>query len=157
MKSNEIDIRLISLSEDRNQTHMYRWEMLRYTGATIDVELSTAFRVNRRRKTVSLLIGAHYTTLRTQILRHLLDYVIEAEFEVSDFNGVVDQQSGELLISTDMLSLMLSVGIGALRGMLALRTEGTFLSHFPLPVYDLDELIDNVVASGQNIAVPASA
>lgn len=39
---------------------------------------------------------------------------------------------------------MLSVSVGALRGMLALRTANTFLANFPLPLLDLTEIMDHM-------------
>ena len=38
----------------------------------------------------------------------------------------------------------LSVSVGALRGMLALRTANTFLANFPLPLLDLTEIMDHM-------------
>lgn len=155
MKQEELDIRLVSLRESKENTKLHRWEFMRYEGGTVDVELSTGFRINRRHHTVTLILGAHYTTLRSQIVRRLLDYVVEAEFEVSDLESVIEEESGEVLLTTDMLAMMLSVGVGAMRGMIALRTANTFLVHYPLPVYNVGMLIDNIVAAGENTMADA--
>lgn len=149
MKQEELDVRLVSLRESKEKTKLYRWEFMRYEGGIVDVGLSTGFRINRRHHTVTLILGAHYTTLRSQIVRRLLDYVVEAEFEVSDLGVVMDDEGGEVFLTTDMLGMMLSVGVGAMRGMIALRTSNTFLMHYPLPVYNIGTLVDNIVAAGE--------
>ena len=39
------------------------------------------------------------------------------------------------------MTLMYSAAIGALRGMLALRVENTFLKDYPLPLINISELV----------------
>ncbi len=148
MKHDEIDIRLLELREDKQHTRLYRWELVRYDGAPVDVELSTDFKANTGKGTVTVRLGAHYTTMRTQMRRRLLDYVMEAEYGVTDADGLIDVADNEVLVTTDFLRLMLSIALGAMRGMIALRTEGTFLSKYPLPIYNLGTLLDNIVNSG---------
>lgn len=157
MKQEELDIRLVELRENKQLTQMHRWEFVRYEGTPVDVEISTGFRKSRSKKLVVLELGAHYTTVRGQIRRRMLDYVIDAEFEINDMNGVIESDREELVLTTDVLRLMLSIAIGALRGMIALRTSGTFLVHYPLPVYDLDKLVENIVAAGAEVAYNPAA
>lgn len=130
---------------------MHRWEILRYTGSTVDVELSTDFHLDQKRRTVTLQLGVHYSALRTQMIRRLLDYVIDVEFEVSSLDGVVHSEDNEVLITEDMLRLILGLGIGAIRGMVALRTADTFLIQYPLPIYDMNTLIANIVGIGTDV------
>ncbi|MBD5254582.1 MAG: hypothetical protein HDS53_00680 [Barnesiella sp.] len=148
----QMDMRLINLHEVASQTRMYRWEFLRYDGSDVDVELSTRLNRDPKRGTIRLRLGAHYTTYRSQIRRRLLDYVIDAEYEIHDVRGVIEASPTELVITPGLMRLMLSISIGALRGMIALRTNHTFLKHFPLPVYDLDELISTIDAAGYELA-----
>lgn len=148
----QLDMRLIDLHEVKSKTRMYRWEFLRYDGSDVDVEIST--RVNRdpRRGTILLRLGAHYTTLRGMIRRRLLDYVIDAEYEINDVRGVIESSTTEFVFTPELMRLMLSISIGAMRGMIALRTQNTFLQHYPLPVYNLDELIAHIDAAGHELA-----
>lgn len=152
MRQEELDIRLVELRENKQLTQMHRWEFMRYSGTAVDVELSTNFRKDGPKRLVVLELGAHYSTMRGQIRRRLLDYVVDAEFEINDIDGVIDADREELVLTTDLLRLMLSIAIGAIRGMIALRTSGTFLVHYPLPVYNLDEMVDNIVAAGAEVA-----
>ena len=121
-----VDIRLLELRESKTDSILHRWEVFRYNGSPVDVELSTDVTYERATHTVTLHLGVHYTTLRSQIRRRLLDYAIEAEF-------------------------LLSIGHGAMRGMISLRTAGTFLVHYPLPIYNMDKLIHNIEMAGEPI------
>lgn len=145
-----VDIRLLELRESKPDSVLHRWEVVRYNGSPVDVELSTDVTYERATHTVTLHLGVHYTTLRSQIRRRLLDYAIEARFQlISD--GALEIDDDEVVISTELLRLMLSIGIGALRGMISLRTAGTFLVHYPLPIYNMDRLIHNIVMAGDPI------
>jgi hypothetical protein len=145
-----VDIRLLELRESKPDSVLHRWEVVRYNGSPVDVELSTDVTYERTTHTVTLHLGVHYTTLRSQIRRRLLDYAIEARFQlISD--GALEIDDDEVVISTELLRLMLSIGIGALRGMISLRTAGTFLVHYPLPIYNMDRLIHNIVMAGDPI------
>lgn len=145
-----VDIRLLELRESKSDSVLHRWEVVRYNGSPVDVELSTDVTYERATHTVALHFGVHYTTLRSQIRRRLLDYAIEARFQlISD--GALEIDDDEVVISTELLRLMLSIGIGALRGMISLRTAGTFLVHYPLPIYNMDRLIHNIVMAGDPI------
>ena len=145
-----VDIRLLELREAKSDSVLHRWEVVRYNGSPVDVELSNDVTYERATHTVTLHLGVHYTTLRSQIRRRLLDYAIEARFQlISD--GALEIDDDEVVISTELLRLMLSIGIGALRGMISLRTAGTFLVHYPLPIYNMDRLIQNIVMAGDPI------
>lgn len=147
----QIDLRLIELREVKPLTRLHRWEFMHFRGNKADVELSTHFDKDTSRNTVTLQLGAHYTVLRSQIRRRLLDYVIEAEFMISRADGLIVVSDHEMMITPDLLRLMLNISIGAIRGMIALRTAGTALARFPLPVYNLDRLIANIEDAGVTV------
>ena len=50
-----------------------------------------------------------------------------------------------------LLGLLLSVSVGALRGMVARCTSGTFLEKYPLPVFDISELLKNIRGAGHDV------
>lgn len=151
MADKDLNIRLVSIKEDAESTRMYLWEVLRYEGGSVDVELSTEFGRNPERGTVTLEIVARYTTLRGQIVRRLLDYGAVGEFDVKYDDAAGEDGEGDVVLTTDAIRLMLSITLGALRGMVAVKAANTFLSRYPLPIYDMDELLDNMIAAGENI------
>ncbi len=130
--------------------------MMRYDGAPVEVNLTTSFNKIAASGIVTLRLGVHYTTMRSQIVRKLLDYVIEADFEISGQDFDAEMSDEDMIVPADLLALMLGISIGAARGMIALRTQRTFLRHYPLPVYNLDTLIDNILVAGQEVTATAA-
>lgn len=152
MADKELNLRLVSIKEDAESTRMYLWEVLRYEGSSVDVELSTEFGRNPERGTVTLEIVARYTALRGQIVRRLLDYGAIGEFEVKYDDGSDMDPNDEVVLTSDAVRLMLSITLGALRGMVAVKASNTFLSRYPLPIYDMNELLDNVMSAGDTLS-----
>lgn len=153
----QMDMRLIDLHEVPSMTRFFKWEFVRYDGSDVDVEISARLNRDARRSTITLRLGARYTTFRNQIRRRLMDYFIDAEYEINDVRGIVEESATELVVTPELLRVMLSISIGALRGMIALRTQNTFLRHYPLPVYDMDELIAHIDAAGFELAYNPNA
>lgn len=153
----ELDLRLIELRENKRLTRIHRWEFMRFNGSEVDVELSTDFNRDMAHRTITLRLGAHYSALRNQLRRRLLDYVIDVEFEIMRPDGLIVVEEDEITLTPNLLHLMFSIAMGALRGMIALRTANTFLAHFPLPVYNLYELIDHITAAGEEMAYNPAA
>ena len=138
----EFDIKVKSVKEMRKLSEVYRWElMLAPTGAPIDLCISFDFITVPHSSELKVQIGAHYTCLRGQIVRKLLDYVIEVTFDIEELGIEADIADGEALIDAEVLALMLGVSVGALRGMVALRTEGSVLEKYPVPVISIRELM----------------
>lgn len=147
----ELDIRLTGLTPVKELTRLYRWEVMRHHGDDVDVALSTDFEKDSSASTVTLRITARYTALRGQIRRRLLDYSVDATFKINRLDGLIDVADDELLVSLPLLRLMLGIAIGAIRGMIAVYVSGTILEKFPLPLYNLETLVENIVAAGQSI------
>ena len=147
MKATELDIKLLRIEED--STHFYRWELMRYEATPVDVSLTSDFSYRAGRRLVSLRLTARYTTFRNQMNRRLLDYVVNSEFELLGPDAEVSVE--ELVVDTELVRLMLGVALGAMRGMISLRTANTFLSHFPLPIYNINELMEPIMKTAVEI------
>lgn len=153
----ELDIQLIGISELKRSCAVHHWKLMRYEGGKVNVGLSTRFDMSRESAIATVVVGVHYTTLRSQVVRKLMDYTIKARFEVSELSGMVDIEYGDILIPPGLLHLMLSVSIGALRGMVALRTANTFLANFPLPLMDLSEVMAHMDMGIGQVLTPLQA
>lgn len=144
----ELDIKIKRVREMRKLSKVNRWELMLYSAGTpIDLDISADFITVPGTPELRVRLGAHYTCLRAQIVRKMLDYVIEVSFDINEIGGRADITDGEMLIDPEVLSLMLSVGVGALRGMVALRTEGSVLEKHPVPVMRIRDLITRVSGS----------
>lgn len=150
VKDLQIDIRLTKVREVTQLTHLYRWEMLRLAsaGSQIKVGLKAKVDLLPEKGAIKLLLTAYYTRVRGMVRRPLLDFAVETEFEVDDFmRHFADAVSGERMMDLppSVLTMMLSVGIGALRGMIAQRTKGTPLESTPLPLINISSLVSCLI------------
>lgn len=137
-----MDITISRISENSKLTTIHRWEIARYKGSKIETKLTAAFDMHGDK--INLRLGATYWAIRGIIARPLLRYVIDVEFNVDDADHQVMVTENAVYIPPELLGVMLSLGIGALRGMLALRTANTFLANYPLPVMSTAELLQNL-------------
>lgn len=147
MKGTELDIRLLRIREDKTRTHFYHWEMMRYSATPVDVNLTSGYSYMAGQHVVRLTLSARYTTMRDMMTHRLMDYTVAADFEL--LGSCAEADTEEIIVSADIVKMMLGIAIGAMRGMIALRTAHTFLSNYPLPIYNLDELIEPVIKQAQ--------
>lgn len=138
-------LRVAHIDELPSLSAFHRWSILRAKDEPVGVSLSTRYIIDPNHDNIlKLRLVARYHTLRSQIIRPLIDYAIEVSFEVEDLASMASEKDGELLLATGLLSLTLSVGIGALRGMIALGVRNTFLARYPLPVFSIAELLNKI-------------
>ncbi|MDE6489735.1 MAG: hypothetical protein K2L49_01080, partial [Muribaculaceae bacterium] len=95
---------------------------------------------------ITLSIGTRYTTVRNMISRLLIDYNIELTFATSGddnelYTGTIGRSPS---LPPQLATVMLSVGIGSLRGMMASRTAGSMLARYPLPIINVSELVSRI-------------
>lgn len=131
---------------------LHRWELLRFAQAREEAMACVRVKARVTSDTEQGLLILHlstaYTWDRGMLRRRLLDYEIEVRFEVDDFEGHFGRgpRHPEIVdMPPSVLRLMLSVGIGTLRGMLALYTRGTPLQRRPLPLIDVSLLLSRLI------------
>lgn len=146
------DFTIRRVRELRPKSEVHRWELMLYDGAPVELTLSASF--SKTHDGIALEMGAHYTAMRGQILRPLLDYTIEATFATDGAGDVAVVDGDELAVDPKALAMMLSVGVGALRGMAALRTEGSVLERYPVPVVHIADIIRRLEAAQAGADVP---
>lgn len=143
--SDQFSLRVARIDELPSVSRVHRWSILRFKGEPVGVTISTDYRLDPAAPNIlRLRLTAHYHTVRSQIIRPLLDYGIEIVYEVGDLEHLVSEGDNELLLATGLASLTLSVGIGALRGMIALGVRNTFLAHYPLPVFRVSDIVNSI-------------
>ena len=75
--------------------------------------------------------------------QEILEYHAMVAFNVDNLSSFIEINKKQLKVNPDFVPVLLNTAIGALRGMLALKTTSTVLSDHPLPLMDLGELLKN--------------
>lgn len=135
------------------ETRFFHWNILRHAEEPVEVTLGTSYTVSKSSPGIlTLRLVACYHSLRNLIIRPLLKYAMEVEFEIDNLDEIVDINERSIIIPPDILHLTLGVGIGALRGMLALECRHSSLTHYPLPIMNIGDIISRL-APGADVSI----
>lgn len=144
MKRHEVNIRLSELQEIEQLSSISRRNIRHYDGSPVRVSLNVRIEPDEREKTVTMVVGVSYLTVHRLMQERLLQYTVGAVFEFDNCDGHVSVGGDSCMLNTHTAVMMLGVTIGSLRGMLALRTAGTFLKRYPLPIINISELVSRL-------------
>ena len=78
---------------------------------------------------------------RSPIRTRVLSCSVISTFEIPDLRNVLAVQGEEAILSGKVMSTMLNIAVGSLRGVIAVRTADTALRFRPLPIIDLKALM----------------
>lgn len=135
--------------EVTERTRFHRWEMIRYSGGEVNVELSARF-VRTEPDQLTIELEARYTSVRNLLRRELLAFTSATTFAIHGLDAVSDFSDNELLIPEHLAASLMGIALGGLRGMIALRTADTFLANFPLPIVNLRSLVSNMLTGDRH-------
>lgn len=73
----------------------------------------------------------------------LLEYKVSFTFTVENIDQLIKIKEAGFQTNVDFIPELLRVSVGALRGMLAIKTIGTILADDLLPIIDINQLLNN--------------
>lgn len=76
-----------------------------------------------KRDYFKLITGVRYIRHRNFIGQELLFYRIAVVYKIEKLGDFVKLENSQVTVDTRLLALLLSISIGSMRGMLALRTQ----------------------------------
>ena len=152
MKQGEVNIRLIGINEVAGMSSFSRRAIRHYNGTPVDVSLSVRAEPDLKDSMISLIVSVIYISTHNYLSEQMLRYTVKADFEIDRLDEHVSQFGADATISTRLMTLMLSVTIGSLRGMLALRTASTALRNYPLPIFNVSEIVSRLHYKTENPA-----
>ncbi len=152
----EFDIRISEIKELTSENKFHRWEILRYNGYPIKVSMSASVLPDINRNILALTMGVRYVSSRDYSEKELLRYNILVDFEIDNLEKQIQITEKAVKIPSHLLTLIISVGVGTLRGMLAQRTAGTVFDKYPLPLMNISEIVSAIMYSerSRNPAYP---
>ncbi len=83
-----------------------------------------------------LIFGVRYTLNENTLLESIYKFV----FSIVDLEQFIQFNDDNLITVDQIMPHLLSVAVGTTRGILVVKTAGTKLSQFPLPMIDVNEL-----------------
>ena len=91
-----------------------------------------------KRDYFKLITGVRY------IGQELLFYRIAVVYKIEKLGDFVKLENSQVTVDTRLLALLLSISIGSMRGMLALRTQNTVFKNYPLPLINVSEILTSM-------------
>ena len=91
-----------------------------------------------KRDYFKLITGVRY------IRQELLFYRIAVVYKIEKLGDFVKLENSQVTVDTRLLALLLSISIGSMRGMLALRTQNTVFKNYPLPLINVSEILTSM-------------
>ncbi len=138
MKQTDVSISLKSVREIRGASVVNRRAALR---AAVQVDMAVRVVPDIERSTVSLLVTASYIYAGPLRRERLMTCSALAAFEIENLMQHVEINGEDVVVASRVMMTMLGIAVGALRGIIAVRTAGTTLANRPLPIIDLTALM----------------
>ena len=91
-----------------------------------------------------MITGVRYIRRRNFIGQELLFYRIAVVYKIEKLRDFVKLENSQVIVDTRLLALLLSISIGSMRGMLALRTQNTVFKNYPLPLINVSEILTSM-------------
>lgn len=138
----EIEVVLERIAQVDKLSHFDRRAIRRYDGRRVEVDLTARLVPAPDKQQVSLLLSVVYRTAPRDAALPLLRCTASADFSLKPYGQAVNiADDGQTLrLPHHLLTMLLGIGIGALRGMIALQTVDTPLADNPLPVMNIADL-----------------
>lgn len=110
----------------------------------IKIGFSCQIQPNTDNDSIAILFGIRFELDREEVLESIYRF----EFDVMDISQFIVINKDKSMTISDIMPHLLSVAVGTMRGILVVKTAGTNLSKFPLPMIDINML--NNLLSGNN-------
>lgn len=141
MKDKDIAMTLVDLGEVEGASAINRRALRRLTREAISVDMNVKVVPDTERSMLSVLVSCSYRAIIGLIRERLLVCTAYATFEVEDLETQIREHGEARLLPAPIMMNMLGIAVGALRGIVAVRTADTPLRRRPLPVIDLRTLM----------------
>lgn len=100
---------------------------------------------NPEEKIIGITTGIQYSYEENPIMECHYSFTFKYE---EDVNGsvIISNENG-IKINQDILNVIISVAIGAIRGIIIAKTAGTNMSKYPLPIIRMEDLLGSIIIS----------
>ena len=141
METASINFRLLSVREVEGATAIHRRALRRLGRTPVNVDMNVRVVPDLDHSMVSLIVTCSYVAVIGLIRTRVLSCSTVSTFEIENLAAHVTMQGEEVIVGGKLMQTMLGIAVGALRGVIAVRTADTPLRFRPLPVIDLTALM----------------
>ena len=110
----------------------------------IQIGFSTQIQPDVKNNIFNLIFGTRYELDGDVVLESLYKF----EFEVKNLRQFIVFNDNQSITVNHLMPHFLSVAVGTMRGILVVKTAGTNLSKYPLPMIDVNQLNESLSTQG---------
>ena len=141
MEESQLNICLRSVNELPGATVVNRRALRNIRGEKVNVDLNVRVVPDVEHSLISLIVTCSYIAVIGYIRTRLLVCSVVSTFEIKELEKFVEIQGDDVVVTAPLMKQMLGISVGALRGIVSVRTQGTPLANSPLPMIDLTALM----------------
>lgn len=141
MEETAINISLVSVCEVEGATVLNRRAIRQLGHTPVSVDLNVRAVPDIDHSLLSLVVTCSYLANIALIRTRVLSCSVVATFEIPGLASILAVQGEDVIMTGKVMSTMLGIAVGSLRGVIAVRTAATPLRFRPLPIIDLNALM----------------
>ena len=141
MEDTPVNLSLVSVREVEGAAAINRRAIRRLGRTPVNVDLNVRAVPDFDRSLISLVVTCSYVAVIGLIRTRVLSCSVVATFEIPGLRDIIALQGEEVIVSGKVMTTMLGIAVGSLRGVVAVRTADTQLRFRPLPIIDLTALM----------------
>lgn len=105
------------------------------------VEFGFKVDIQQEKNTLILHVLVKYSYPINEINTRILELTTSNHFEIKDLINLVAIENNQLNDKSGILPSLLGICIGTIRGILVVKTAGTVLADYPLPVFNPTDIL----------------
>lgn len=141
MNGDNYSLRLLSIGEIEGGTAINQRAIRRLGNRQASVDMNVRMIPDTSNNIISLVVTCSYIGIIGLIRERLLTCSAIATFEIENLDENADSDGNDQILNEKIAKTMLSITVGALRGIIAVRTANTPLHNSPLPILNLNALL----------------
>lgn len=135
----QIHVHLVSVSEVKFMLNLDESLLAKFQPNGPNIGFAHTISVNKEDSTITLIFGVQYAVDETPLLECRYAFT----FNVKPMDDVVKIEKDKMKIKI-LMPHFISVAIGTMRGIIVVKTAGTFLAKYPLPMLDAQSVLSKI-------------
>lgn len=141
----EIQLRLLKVQETGYLINSGVLDTISKIDASkIAIEFGVRLDFKKERDQLVLHLSIKYAYPIENKMKSVVELTTANHFEIKGLKEIIEVKEDEFKDSKGILPTLLGVAIGTIRGILVVKTSGTILTDFPLPIMNPTELCLNI-------------
>lgn len=133
-----INIRINRIDEISYQCNINEKITTDFDPAHLQIMLSNNMDTDITNDKFEVVVSVIYQYLNQK----LVEYTVKVNYYIENLASYIEPVENSIKVTPDFVPILINTAIGAMRGMLVLKTSSNFLSEYPLPLIDIHNFMN---------------